>query len=100
MRVLKREIAKKLRVKLYTLDYRHIAVGIGREKVGQTFSKGYNNDVEEVEEEEVDNNSEDIIELQNSRTTSIGIRNYAIPIDIVKHLSVRLIDAFWPLSML
>jgi hypothetical protein len=53
-----------------------------------------------VDEEEVDNNGEDIIELQNSRTTSIGIGNYAIPIDIVKYLSVRSIDAFWPLSML
>ena len=100
MRVLKRETAKRLRVKLHTLDYRHTAVGVRREKVGQTFSRGYDDDVREVEEEEVNNNSEDIVELQNSRTTSMGVGNYAVPIDIVKHLSVRSIDAFRPLSML
>jgi superfamily II DNA helicase RecQ len=99
-RVLKRETANRLGVKLHTLDYRHTAVGIGREKVGQAFSKGYDDDVGEVEEEEVDDAGEDIVELQNSRTTSMGIGNYAVPIDIVKHLSVRSIDAFRPLSML
>jgi hypothetical protein len=98
--MLKRETAKRLRVKLHTLNYRHTAVGIRREKVGQTFSKGYDNDVEKVEEEEVNNNGEDIIELQNSRTTSIGISNYAVLIDIVKHLSVQSINLFRPLSML
>jgi superfamily II DNA helicase RecQ len=75
-------------------------VGIGREKVRQTFSKGYDDDVGEVDKEEVDDNGEDIVELQNSRTTSMGIGNYAVLIDIVKHLSVRSIDAFRPLSML
>jgi hypothetical protein len=98
--VLKRETAKRLGVKLHTLDYRHTAVGIRREKVRQTFSKGYDDDVGEVEEEEVNDNGEDIVELQNSRTTSMGIGNYAVLIDIVKHLSVRLINAFRPLSML
>jgi hypothetical protein len=53
-----------------------------------------------VDKEEVNNNGEDIVELQNSRTTSIGIGNYAMLIDIVKHLSVRSIDVFRPLSML
>jgi hypothetical protein len=99
-RVLKRETAQRLGIKLHTLDYRHTAVGIGREKVGQTFSKGYDDDVGEVDEEEVDDNGEDIVELQNSRTTSMGIGNYAVPIDIVKHLSVRSINAFRPLSIL
>jgi hypothetical protein len=98
--VLKQETAKRLSVKLHILNYRHTAVGIRREKVRQTFSKGYDDDVEEVEEEEVNNNSKDIVELQNSRTTSIGIRNYAVLINIVKHLSVRSINIFRPLSML
>jgi hypothetical protein len=53
-----------------------------------------------VDEEEVDNNGEDIVELQNSRTTSMGISNYAVLIDIVKYLSVRSIDAFRLLSIL
>jgi hypothetical protein len=61
--VLKQKTVKRLRVKLYTLDYRYTAVGIRREKIRQTFSKEYNNNVEEVEEEEVNNNSKDIIEL-------------------------------------
>jgi hypothetical protein len=61
--VLKREIAKRLRVKLYILNYRHIAVDIRRKKVSQIFSKEYNNEVEEIEEKEIDNSSKDIIEL-------------------------------------
>jgi 5-hydroxyisourate hydrolase-like protein (transthyretin family) len=98
--VLKQETVKRLRVKLHTLNYRHTAVGIRREKVRQTFSKEYDDNVEEVEEEEVNNNGKDIVELQNSRTTSIGIGNYAVLINIVKYLSVRLINAFRLLSML
>jgi hypothetical protein len=56
--------------------------------------------VGEVEEAEVDEEGEDIMELQNSRTTRMGVGNYAVPIDIVRHLSVRSIDAFRPLSMM
>jgi hypothetical protein len=33
------------------------------------------------------------------RTTAIGVGNYSVLIDIVKHLSVQLIDAFQALSM-
>jgi hypothetical protein len=50
-------------VPLYTLDYRHAAVGIRREKVSKAFSKGYDDDVGEVEEAKVDEEGEDIIEL-------------------------------------
>jgi superfamily II DNA helicase RecQ len=99
-RVLKRETGQRLGVPLHTLDYRHVAVGIGREKVGHAFSKGYDDDVGEVEEAEVEEDGEDVMELQNSRTTRMGVGNYAVPIDIVKHLSVRSIEAFRPLSML
>jgi hypothetical protein len=42
----------------------------------------------------VDNNREDVIELQNARTTVIGVGNYSVLINIIKHLSVRLIKAF------
>jgi hypothetical protein len=99
-RLLKRETGQRVRVPLHTLDYRHAAVGIGRKKVGKGFSKGYDDDIGEVEEAEVNEEGEDIIELQNSRTTRIGIGNYAIPIDIMKHLSVRSINAFRPLSIM
>ena len=98
-RVLKRETGKRLGVALHTLDYRHAAVGIGRVKVGEAFSKGYQDDLGEGEEAEVEEDGEDVLELQNSRTTAMGVGNYSVPMDIVKHLSVRSIDAFRPLSV-
>ena len=97
-RVLKRETGKRLGVELHTLGYRHTAVGIGRVKVGESFGRGYQDEVGEVDEAEVDEDQEDIIELQNSRTTLMGVGNYSVPIDIVKHLSTRSIDAFRALS--
>ena len=97
--MLRRETGKRLRVELHTLDYRHTAVGIGRVTVGESFSKGYQDEVGEVEEAEADEEEgEDVIELQNARTTTIGVSNYSVPMDIVKHLSVRSIEAFRPLS--
>jgi superfamily II DNA helicase RecQ len=98
-RVIKRETGKRLGVSLHTLGYRHTAVGIGRVKVGESFSKGYQDEIGELDESEVDEEQEDIIELQNSRTTAMGVGNYSVPIDIVKHLSVRSIDAFRQLSV-
>ena len=51
-----------------------------------------------MDKAEVDKDREDVIELQNARTTVIEVGNYSMLINIVKHLSVRLIKAFWPLS--
>ncbi|CAO2655088.1 Nn.00g101520.m01.CDS01, partial [Neocucurbitaria sp. VM-36] len=99
-RMLKRETGKRLGVVLHTHDYRHTAVGIGREKIGESFGRGYQDEVGEVEEAEVDEDGEDLIELQNNRTTAMGVGNYSVPMDIVKHLSVRSIEAFRPLSMM
>jgi hypothetical protein len=87
-KVLKRKIGKRLGVELHTLGYRHTAVGIGRVKVGESFGRGYQ-----------DEDQEDLIKLQNSRSTVIGVGNYSVLIDIVKHLSTRLIDAFRALSI-
>ena len=98
-RALKRESGKRLGVELTTLDYRHTAVGIGRVVVGEAFGKGYQDEVGEVEEAEVDEAGESALELQNSRTTVMGIGNYSVPMDIIKHLSVRSIETFRPLSM-
>jgi hypothetical protein len=53
-----------------------------------------------VEEAKINEEGEDIMELQNSRTTRMGVGNYTILIDIVRHLSVRSIDAFCPLSII
>jgi hypothetical protein len=93
-RLLKRETGKRLGVALHTLDYRHTAVGIGRVKVGESFGKGYQDELGEVEEPEVEDDGEDILELQNSRTTAMGVGNYSVLMNIVKHLSVRSMDAF------
>jgi len=48
----------------------------------------------------VDKEGESALELQSARTTAMGVGNYSVPIDIVKHLSIRSIDAFRPLSTL
>jgi superfamily II DNA or RNA helicase len=97
-RVIRRETGTRLGVDLHTQGYRHAAVGIGRVKVGESFGRGYQDEVGEVDEAEVDEDEEDLIELQNSRTTAMGVSNYSVPIDIIKHLSVRSIDAFRALS--
>ncbi|KAL6163221.1 hypothetical protein ACJQWK_10812 [Exserohilum turcicum] len=97
-RVLKRETGKRLGVELHTLDYRHTAVGIGRVMVGESFGKGYQDEIGEIDEAEVDEDEEDLIELQNARSTVMGVGNYSVSIDIVKHLSTRSIDAFRALS--
>ena len=48
----------------------------------------------------MDEEGEELVELQRARTTALGVGNYSVPIDIVKHLSVRSIEAFRPLSTL
>ena len=73
---------------LHTLDYWHAAVGIRQVCVGELFSKGYQDKVSEIKEAKVKNNSEDLLKLQNLCTTAIGVSNYSVLIDIVKHLSV------------
>ena len=78
-RALRRETGKRLGVELHTLDYRHTAIGIGRKVVGELFSKGYQDEVGEVEEAEADKEEgEDVIELQNARTTTIGVRTSSV----------------------
>ena len=47
-RVLKRETKTRLGVELHTLDYRHTAVGIGRVVVGESFSRGYQDELGEI----------------------------------------------------
>jgi hypothetical protein len=95
-RVIKRETALGLGHRFSTLDFRHIAIGIGRRVVGEPFGQGHKDEVGEVEEPERD--SEDPIELQSGRTEAMDASRYAVPADILKHLSVRSIDTFRPLS--
>lgn len=78
-----------------TLDYRHIAVSLGREKVREQFSRGYTRDIAEVEEPEVD--EDDPLEMSAGRGGEIRANRYGISLDMIKHLSSRSIDTFRPL---
>lgn len=48
-RALKRESRERLGLELKTLDYRHTAVGLGRVVVGESFGRGYQDEVGEGE---------------------------------------------------
>ena len=54
---------------------------------GDSFGRGYQDEVGEINEAEVDEDEEDLLELQNSRTTMMGVGNDSVLINIVKHLS-------------
>src|SRR3954464_1885837 len=99
-RIFKRETGKRLATTLTTLDYRHVSVRIGRVVVGEAFGHGYQDEMGEIEEAEVDEDGESALELQSARTTKMGVSNYSVPADIIKHLSVRSIETFRPLSEL
>jgi superfamily II DNA helicase RecQ len=94
-KIIVRESSKWLGVRLTTLDYRHIAISIGREKVGEQFSRGYIEDTAEIEEPEVD--EDDPLEVSAGRGGEVGAKRYGVSLDIVKHLSSRSIDTFRPL---
>ncbi|KAL2356827.1 hypothetical protein BJ546DRAFT_414682 [Cryomyces antarcticus] len=74
----------------------HAAISIGRVFVGEQFGSGYREEVGEVEEAEVE--LEDALELHAGRGEKIGVQRYGVPSDIVKHLSIRSMETFRPLS--
>jgi superfamily II DNA helicase RecQ len=82
---------------LGTLQFRHAAVGIGRQVVGDEFAKGYKDETGEVEEPEMEE-GEDPLEVSAGRSSATGVNRYAVRSDIVRHLSQRNIDTFRPLS--
>jgi superfamily II DNA helicase RecQ len=96
-RVIARETEQRMGNRLTTHDYRHAAVGIGRVVVGESFARGYQDEIGEIEEPEVEED-ESPLELQNNRTTVVGVGHYGVPVDIIKHLSVRSLETFRPLS--
>jgi hypothetical protein len=86
-------------------EYRHTAVGIGREVVGERFAAGYRTEIARggggAAEEgggSSDEEGEDPVELQSGRTTAIGTVAYAVRADLVQGLSTRSIDVFRTLS--
>ena len=96
-KIIARETEKALGWRLTTLDYRHVAVSLGREKVGDTFAQGYAEQSDEVEEPEMD--EDDGLEISAGRGGEIGANRYGVSLEVIKHLSSRSIDTFRPLSM-
>ncbi|KAG6091014.1 hypothetical protein E4U31_007459 [Claviceps sp. LM219 group G6] len=94
--ILKQRTGQDLGQELGTLQFRHAAVGIGRRFVGDKFASGYKDEIGEVEEPEVAD--EDPLEMSAGRGSEMGAHRYAVPSDLVKHLSQRNIDTFRPLS--
>jgi hypothetical protein len=82
-------------MRLTMLDYRHIVVSLGREKVGEQFSQGYVEETAEVEEPEIEEDNP--LEVSASRGGEIGANQYSVSLDVIKHLSSRSIDTFRPL---
>jgi hypothetical protein len=99
--VIKLETAHRLGERLTTLDYRHVAISIGRVFVGEQFAAGYREGMDEVDEPEMEedgDNRSDPLELQAGRGERMGERRYGVPINMVQHLSPRSVDTFRRLS--
>ncbi len=94
--VLRQRTGQDLGHALGTLGFRHAAVGIGREHVGDTFASGYKDEAGEVEEPEIE--CDDPLEISAGRGSAVGVNRYAVRSDIVRHLSQRNMDTFRPLS--
>jgi hypothetical protein len=98
------ESARWLGTRLTVQEYRHVAVGIGREVVGERFAAGYRTEIasgsaaKAGEGSSDDEEGEDPVELQNGRTTATGAVAYAVRADLVQGLSTRSIDVFRTLS--
>jgi hypothetical protein len=95
-KIIDRESSKRLGTRLTTLEYRHVAIGLGREKIGEQFSCGYVEETTEVEEPEMD--EDDLLEISAGRGGEVGAKRYGVLLDVIKHLSSRSINTFRPLS--
>jgi len=94
--IITRQSTKGLGERLTTLDYRHAAISIGRVFISEQFAAGYKEEVGEIEEPEME--GEDGLEISAGRTEKIGVQRYGVPSDIIKHLSIRSMETFRPLS--
>lgn len=95
-RIIAQESQTRLKIRLTTHDYRHLAIAIGRVAVGPQFVYGYKDEIGEVEAAEVE--TDDPLEMSAGRGGEIGASRYGVQVDIVKHLSNRSISTFRPLS--
>lgn len=94
-KIIQRETARYLSRAFGSLDMRHQTFGWANEHVDPRFSQGAKDEVGEVEEPEVE---EDIRHLGAGRGEIQGDLKYAVPVDIINHLSIRSLRAFRPLS--
>jgi hypothetical protein len=97
-RVLQRETGIWLGCRLGMLEYRHAAITIGREFVGQDFAHNTQPGAGEGAVEEPEVELEGGLDLQAGRTERIGLQSYGVAIDIVQHLSARSVQFFRALS--
>jgi hypothetical protein len=83
---LRQRTGSDIRHALGILQFRHAAVGIRRQVVGDEFAKGYKDETGEVEEPEMEE-GEDPLEVSIGRSSAISVNRYAVRSDIVRHLS-------------
>jgi hypothetical protein len=95
-KIIQRESARYLSRAFGSLDMRHQTFGWANEHVDPHFSRGAKDEVGEVEEPEVE--EEDIRHLGAGRGEIQGDLKYAVPVDIINHLSIRSLRVFRPLS--
>jgi hypothetical protein len=69
---------------------------LGREKIGEQFSRSYVEETTEVEEPEMD--EDNLLEISAGRGGEVGAKRYGISLDVIKHLSSHSINTFRPLS--
>jgi hypothetical protein len=96
------ETAERLGTHLTTQEYRYTAAGIGCKVVGKRFAAGYKKQLQGNYAADsggsLDKDGEDLLKLQNSRLTAVGIVAYAVQADLVQGLSMRSVDVFRTLS--
>ena len=83
-------------MRLTTLEYRYIVIGLGREKIGEQFLRSYVEETTEVEELEID--EDDLLEISAGRGGKVRVKRYGVSLDVIKYLSSRSIDTFRLLS--
>lgn len=89
---LQQETSTWLGYSLGTQDYRHLAISLGREVAGASFTRQSEVESTEVEEPEVD--EEDAFELQSRRGRTIGTLRYGVSVDLVHNLSAQSLATF------
>jgi hypothetical protein len=83
-------------MRLTTLEYWYVAIGLGWEKIGEQFLRGYIEETTEVEELEME--EDDPLKISARRGREVGAKRYSISLDVIKYLSSCSIDTFRLLS--